>query len=88
MSAREDAVSRRAAAVFARALGLRARGPASRARWTARDLPGWDSLKHVELIVALEGAFRVRLPLFAAIAADRFDALLAAVRAALARKKR
>src|SRR5947209_6802313 len=27
---------------------------------TARDVDGWDSLKHIDLIVALEQAFRVR----------------------------
>jgi acyl carrier protein len=27
---------------------------------TAQDVDGWDSLKHIELIVALEGAFGVR----------------------------
>jgi acyl carrier protein len=27
---------------------------------TARDVPDWDSLRHIELLVAVEDAFRVR----------------------------
>jgi acyl carrier protein len=29
---------------------------------TARDVAGWDSLKHLQLILAVERAFKVRLP--------------------------
>ncbi len=29
---------------------------------TARDVPGWDSLRHLRLILAVEKRFKVRLP--------------------------
>jgi acyl carrier protein len=28
---------------------------------TARDVPAWDSLNHIQLIVAIEKAFRIKL---------------------------
>jgi acyl carrier protein len=28
---------------------------------TARDVDGWDSLSHIDLIVALEGRFKIKL---------------------------
>lgn len=84
---REDAVERRAAAVFARVLRLRPAGPAARKRWTAAAIPAWDSLKHVELVLALERAFRARVALDDAVAADSFAALVEAVRRARARRR-
>ena len=33
-----------------------------REEMTARDVPGWDSLTHVQIIIGVEQAFGIRMP--------------------------
>ncbi|MDO9712079.1 acyl carrier protein [Paracraurococcus lichenis] len=55
--------------------------------WTAADLDGWDSLRHVELVLATEARFDVRLEAEALAGLGSVGDLLAAVRAAGSRER-
>lgn len=50
--------------------------------WTAADLDGWDSLRHVELILRTERHFGIRLPAEAIGRLQSIGDLAAAVQAA------
>ncbi|MBK1660456.1 acyl carrier protein [Paracraurococcus ruber] len=52
--------------------------------WTPADLDGWDSLRHVALILATEARFGIRLPAAAPLGSvgDLQAAVAAALRAA------
>jgi acyl carrier protein len=50
--------------------------------WTAADLDGWDSLRHVALILRTEAYFGIRLPAEATQGLQSIGDLAAAVRAA------
>jgi len=43
---------------------------------TARDLPGWDSLAHVTLLIAIERAFGIRFSLMEVHSLESVGALL------------
>lgn len=44
--------------LFGRVLGR----PVEPGRYTPAELPGWDSLRHVELVFELEEVFRIDIP--------------------------
>ncbi len=50
--------------------------------WSAADLDGWDSLRHVALILRTEARFGIRLPAETVGALQTVGDLAAAVRAA------
>lgn len=56
-----------------------------RADMTAKDVKGWDSLKHVELMMSVEGEFGVRFKTAEIAAMENVGALLGTLREKLAR---
>lgn len=56
-----------------------------REEMTAADVRGWDSLKHVELMVAVESAFGVRFKTAEVASLENVGALLGKLRQKLAR---
>lgn len=53
---------------------------------TAADVPGWDSIRNVELVVTIEGAFGIRFPLHEVAKLECVGQLIDAVTAHVAAK--
>jgi acyl carrier protein len=60
---------------------------ALREEMTAADVKGWDSLKHVELIMSVESAFKVRFKTAEVAALEDVGALLAKLREKLKQRR-
>lgn len=52
---------------------------------TARDVKGWDSLKHMELMMSVESAFKVRFKTAEIASMENVGALLAKLQEKLSR---